>query len=229
MATPLFISFEGIDGSGKSTQANTLLKHLTSTGTQAILVREPGSTPLGEHLRSYLKSQQPLEPMAELFLFEAARNQLVTSVIAPALQRGVTVITDRHTDSSIAYQGGGRGIDPATIEMLNQLATTGLTPDITFFLSIPPRLALSRAHDKAARFETQTKTFYDLVTDAYAAQAARHPDRIKTIHASMSEPSVTKAVLDLTDSAINNPDIRQPGINQPDIHQPVPQFKTFEP
>ncbi len=144
MATGLFIVFEGGEGSGKSTQAERLYRRLSAARLPVLLVHEPGATPLGLYLRDYLKSKQPLAPQAELLLFEAARAQLVTDQIRPALERGMAVIADRFFASTIAYQGYGRRMSKAIIDYLNDYATGGLQPDITFLLDIDPEAGLLR-------------------------------------------------------------------------------------
>ena len=140
MAKGLFIVFEGCEGSGKSTQAELLQTALVESGRQAILVHEPGSTNLGRYLRTYLKSKQPLTKESELLLFEAARAQLVADEIRPVLANGLIVIADRFAASTLAYQGYGRGIDIGLISRLNDFATAGIGPDITFLLDIGRRM-----------------------------------------------------------------------------------------
>ena len=144
MSKALFIVFEGGEGSGKSTQAERLLQRILGAGHQAVLVREPGTTTLGVYLREYLKSKRPLTPESELLLFEAARAQLVAEEIRPALDLGITVIADRYSGSTVAYQGFGRGIRREVIEYLNDYATGGLNPDITFLLDTEPAEGLER-------------------------------------------------------------------------------------
>ena len=141
MSNGLFIVFEGGEGSGKSTQAERLLQRLSESGRQAILVREPGTTMLGGYLRDYLKSKRPLTLESELLLFAAARAQLVAEEIRPTLERGISVIADRYTGSTVAYQGYGRGISREVVHYLNDYVTGGLAPDITFlcWTPTPPR------------------------------------------------------------------------------------------
>lgn len=138
MALGLLISFEGIDGSGKSTQALSLSRHLKRRGHQVLLIAEPGTTPLGRRLRALLKSTQiPMSPLAEGLLFLAARAQLVEDVIQPALAQGKIVISDRYGDSTLAYQGFGRGLDVPTLRRLNAFATQGLHPRLTVLMDLP--------------------------------------------------------------------------------------------
>lgn len=140
----LFIVFEGGEGSGKSTQAERLYQRLSEERQPALLVREPGTTPLGLYLRDYLKSKQPLAPPSELLLFEAARAQLVADQIRPSLERGMTVIADRFAASTIAYQGYGRSIQREVIDYLNDYSTGGLKPGVTLLLDISPEEGLHR-------------------------------------------------------------------------------------
>ena len=144
MSNGLFIVFEGGEGSGKSTQAERLLQRLAENGCQAVLVREPGTTTLGLYLRDYLKSKRPLTLEAELLLFAAARAQLVSEEIRPTLQKGVTVVADRYTGSTVAYQGYGRGVSQEVVDYLNDYVTSGLDPDITFLLDADPTEGLGR-------------------------------------------------------------------------------------
>ena len=144
MSNGLFIVFEGGEGSGKSTQAERLLQRLSEAGRQAVLVREPGTTTLGGYLRDYLKSKRPLTLEAELLLFVAARAQLVAEEIRPTLEKGITVIADRYTGSTVAYQGYGRGIPREVVDYLNDYVTGGLTADATFLLDTDPTEGLER-------------------------------------------------------------------------------------
>lgn len=144
MSNGLFIVFEGGEGSGKSTQAGRLLQRLSETGSPAVLVREPGTTTLGLYLREYLKSKRPLTLESELLLFAAARAQLVAEEIRPTLERGITVVADRYTGSTVAYQGFGRGIRRDVIDYLNDYVTGGLDPDVTFLLDTAPTEGLER-------------------------------------------------------------------------------------
>ena len=144
MSSGLFIVFEGGEGTGKSTQAERLLQRLSGAGRQALLVREPGTTTLGLYLREYLKSKRPITLESELLLFAAARAQLVAEEIRPALARGIDVVADRYTGSTVAYQGFGRGVQRDVIDYLNDYVTGGLNPDITFLLDTDPTDGLKR-------------------------------------------------------------------------------------
>ena len=208
MAPPLFISFEGIDGSGKTTQAENLHKRLQEETHSAILVREPGSTPLGESLRALLKGDTPISALAELFLFEAARTELVSKIIVPAITEGSTVITDRYTDSTIAYQGGGRELDINTIRSLNNLATHGLKPDVTFLISSDPKRALRRVSDNATRYEqvqTQDTGFYQRIANAYTQQAERDPTRVHILDGSLEKTDLAQQIWHIVTAKLNAP------------------------
>ena len=194
MPRPLFITFEGIDGCGKTTQAELLHRRLEQEQIPCILVREPGSTPLGQHLREFLKSRRPISPLAELLAFEAARAELVTTKILPALNAGTTVIADRFTDSSIAYQGGGREMERRTVTALNHVATQRVKPDLTFLLSIDPEEAARRARDDDARFENMDLQFYRRVAEAYDEQARSEPKRIQVLNATEPVGNISQRI-----------------------------------
>lgn len=141
----LFLAFEGGEGAGKSTQARLLCDALRAAGCHPILLREPGSTPLGDYLRDWLIDGPPLSPAAELLLFEASRAELTATVIIPQLAAGAVVIADRFTGSTVAYQGYGRGLDRQEIAWLNRFAAAGRRPDLTILLDLDPETGLTRA------------------------------------------------------------------------------------
>lgn len=166
----LFIVFEGLDGAGKSTQADLLLAELRREGHQALSVREPGGTPLGDRLREILLGRDDalgLEPQSELLLYEASRCQLVRQVIRPALARGQTVISGRYVLSSLAYQGYGRGLALELIEQLNREATGGLEPELTFWIDLAPEVGLARLRAAPDRMERLGLDFYRRVAAGY--------------------------------------------------------------
>ncbi len=185
----LFITFEGIEGSGKSTQAKRLKERLAGLGCEVDFTREPGGTPIAETIREILlnPSNLGMAPTAELMLYQAARAQHVIERIRPALNRGVTVICDRFFDSTTAYQGGGRGLPIQELETLHAIATGGLAPDITFVLDLPPEEGLSRARKDHAsdRIEGEALEFHSRVRTAFLAIAAANPDRVKVIDATL--------------------------------------------
>jgi dTMP kinase len=176
----LFVTIEGIDRSGKSTQAQRLAEVL---GEDAVLVREPGGTPAGERIRDLLKDPAvELDPRSEALLFAAARAELVASVIRPALEAGKVVISDRYLDSSLAYQGHARGLGEAEVRRVNDWATAGLEPDLTVLLRIDPSTAAGRAGE-ADRFEDEGLALQRRVADAYEQLAAANTGRWKAIDA----------------------------------------------
>ena len=166
-----FIVFEGGDGAGKSTQARALFRQMQRSGYPVILTREPGGTPLGESLRRLLKNRPGATPMGELFLFLAARAQLVQQVIQPALQKQTSVICDRFTASTVAYQGYGRGLDLLAIDQLNLLASSGLSPDLNILLDLPPQSIFDRKTGaQRDTFDAAPQDFHQRVWEGYLAQ-----------------------------------------------------------
>jgi dTMP kinase len=188
----LFVTFEGIDRSGKTTQARLLCDAL---GDEALGVREPGGTAVGERVRELLKdASAEIGPEAEALLFAAARAELVTRVIGPALERGRVVVSDRFLDSSLAYQGIARGLGVEEIERINRWATGGVLPDLTFLLAIDPAAAAARAGDRD-RFEGEGIRLQKQVLAAYERLAAREPDRWRRIDADRPPEEIHAEVL----------------------------------
>jgi len=186
----LFITFEGGEGSGKTTQLKALLAALRGSGTEAIETRDPGGTAVGKQIRELLldREQTRMETTAELFLYEASRAQLVAEVIRPALARGRVVLCDRFCDSTVAYQGYGRGLDQGLIARLNAVATGGLVPGLTFLLDLDPTLGLARARQRGLqhcqqqdRMERELLAFHQRVRDGYRAIAAAEPARVVVV------------------------------------------------
>ncbi len=173
-----FFVFEGIDGAGKSTQAGLLLSHLLRRGYEVEVYREPGGTFLGERLRELLLSPAytDLEPSAEALLYAGARAQLVATKIRPAMVAGRVVINDRFGDSTLAYQGFGRGLSLDLLFHVNHLATGGLMPHLTFLLDIPPEFARKRLKRDADRLEQETISFFQRVREGYLLLAGKRPD-----------------------------------------------------
>jgi dTMP kinase len=200
----VFISLEGLDGSGKSTMAERLVRAFRTAGLDALLTREPGGTSLGEHVRSILLRDESttIVPRAETLLFAAARAQLVDEVIRPALERGAVVVTDRFTDSSLAYQWGGRGVDKDGIGAVQLMATAGLEPDIKILLDLPVETALGRrlAHaGQVNRLDKEGVQFHARVRSAYHRLAEADPGRWRVVDASRSEDQVWADVSRLVD------------------------------
>lgn len=185
-----FITFEGIEGCGKTTQLLLLASHLKHRGMTVVTTREPGGTPLGEQVRDVLLDPRltPI-PLVELFLLEAARAQLVASVIAPALESGKFVLSDRFADSSLAYQGGARRVPRTTVQRLNELACAGIVPDRTLVFDLDVELALGRARERPStgpdnrRFEDEALAFHRAVAEAYRELALSEPGRVSIVDA----------------------------------------------
>ena len=172
-----FIVFEGGDGSGKSTQVRSLQRRLRRQGIEVLRTREPGGTSLGQSLRNLLKSGEPMAPISELMLFEAARAQLVEHLSKPRLSEGGVVIADRFTSSTMAYQGYGRGLDRELIERMNREATGGLEPDLTVLLDLPVETALARKdHGDQDNFDDAPVDFHRKIRRGYSALAAADPE-----------------------------------------------------
>ena len=216
----LFISFEGGEGTGKSTQAQRLYSRLRGEHVQALLIREPGTTPLGDYLRRWLKREPakdgPISHGAELFLFAGARAELVAKVIKPALRRPrIVVVADRYADSTLAYQGYGRRLSLSAIQAMNAIATQGITPDITFLLDCPPEGGLGRLgslqfrfplesgdhlsesridQEGARRFEEEPMDFHRRVREGYLEIAKQEPHRWCIIDATRSEDQIGDVV-----------------------------------
>ena len=170
-----FIVFEGGDGSGKSTQVNSLFRRLRRRNINVLRTHEPGGTTLGQALRRLLKLGEPMPPISELMLFEAARAQLIDKVIRPFLEEGGVVIADRFTSSTITYQGYGRGLDHELIDRLNHEATGGLEPDLTVLLDLPVETALARKNSAADNFDDAPLDFHRKIRLGYGALAAANP------------------------------------------------------
>lgn len=179
-----FITFEGIDGSGKSTQADLLVASLHDTGQSVLRTREPGGTPLGEAIREVLLAPgREITPLGEVYLFAAARAQLVREVIAPALETGSWVVCDRFLDSSLAYQGGGRGLGIEQVAAINAEAVGKTVPDLTVLLDISPERAAARREGDDDRIEAEGMTLQERVATAYREVAAGSPDRVSPLDA----------------------------------------------
>lgn len=178
----MFVSFEGADGSGKSTQAELLRETLVAEGREVVLTREPGGTELGERIRELLLEGGGMAPLAEAALFAASRAEHVEEVIRPALARGAVVVCDRYLDSSLAYQGIARGLGLDEILQLNVAVTRGLMPDVTFLLLLDPEVAASR-WSRADRLESEGLDFQRHVDIAYRSLAERFPERIVAVDA----------------------------------------------
>jgi dTMP kinase len=195
----LFITFEGGEGCGKSTQSRLLLKKLEQQNVPVVLTHEPGGTALGNELRRTLKRKRDssISPHAELFLLAASRAQLVAEVIRPALEEGKVVICDRFTHSTMVYQGYGRGLDFTAIKMVNNMATRNLDPDLIILLDISPKQGLARKQSLKDRFELEDSSFHRRVREGYLKMAAAEPGRWLVIDASLPKGRVAEIIWDM--------------------------------
>ncbi len=199
-----FISFEGIDGSGKSTQLRMLAGELRYRGFDVLTTLEPGGTPLGRRLReAFLETEETVSPLAELLLFAADRAQHVNFLIQPALSEGKIVISDRYADATFAYQGAGRGFDEKTVNQVIKLATENLKPDLTLFFDISVSNAVLRTNSRSDnetiknRMDAETTEFYERVRDAYLQIARKEPKRFRVIDANGSIEEIKPKVLEI--------------------------------
>ncbi len=191
------ITFEGIDGSGKSTQAALLADALRSRGISVLFLREPGGTKVGERIRDVLldRSHTEMTPLAELFLYLAARAQITGEVILPALERGDVVVMDRYIDSSVAYQGGARGLGIDLIRGLNSVAASGLVPDRTYLVDCDPVLALSRSSSIPDRLESEGIAFMARVRECFLSIARSETARMVILDGSLPIEDVAGIIL----------------------------------
>lgn len=204
-----FITFEGTEGSGKTTQAALLVEHLTREGGDVISTREPGGTDFGRGLREILLTNglQKISALAELFLYCADRAQHIQSLIGPALDEGKCVICDRFSDATIAYQGWGRGLDREEVKRICQTAGGGIIPDLTLLLDIDPQQGLARAigrikesNSREDRFEKESLDFHRRVRSGYLSLAKAHADRFCVISAEGSPQEVHRRVVEIINS-----------------------------
>jgi dTMP kinase len=194
-----FITFEGSEGCGKTTQVQKLAERLARSGVTHLVTREPGGTPIGETIRELLQfapHNSSMTPETELFLFEASRSQLVREIIKPALERGMCVIADRFFDSTTVYQGAARTLDRELIERLNTFAVGHCIPDVTFVLDVNAATAKSRMQGprKTDRMEQQPAEFYERVREGYRALAKREPSRVVLIDGSRTVDEIENEI-----------------------------------
>jgi dTMP kinase len=213
MASPtgFFITFEGVEGAGKSTQCRLLADALAARGREVLVTREPGGTPLGEELRALVKHFQGpggIVPEAELLMFCAARAQIVRQTLLPLLCRGGVVICDRFADSTTVYQGFARGLDPAVIRTLQTFATAGRMPDLTFVLDLDADAGLARTKARAEanahtdRFEQEGRAFHETIRAGFLKLAAAEPGRFRVLSAARPPDELHRLVLAEVDNAV---------------------------
>ena len=203
----LFISFEGIEGTGKTIQSKLLCEYLTKKGFKVLLTEEPGGTRIGRTIRDILLSVDNIEmtPLTELFLYNASRIQHIKEVILPAIKQGMVVITDRFSDSTVAYQGYGRGIELHLINSIEHIVTEGLRPDKTILLDLDVAIGLQRNKgiNKEDRIELEDITFHERVRNGYHALAAKEQERIHVIDASKSIEHIHGSIKNLVQDLLS--------------------------
>ncbi|MBW3671087.1 MAG: dTMP kinase [Acidobacteria bacterium] len=202
-----FIVFEGIEGSGKSTQARNLSRHLREIGRKSVLTKEPGGTPLSNRIRAILldPAEEGMDPLTELLLYAASRRQHVVDVIRPSVEHDAVVLCDRFTDATLAYQGYGRGLNLDRLREINNWVTDGLVPDLTVILDLPEDVGLSRARDRnrnqdlqlESRLEGEDLRFHRRVREGYLSLAEESPERYGLVSADGDADEVFARVIDL--------------------------------
>lgn len=196
MQKGLFITFEGADGCGKTTQINLLKDYLENKGYSVLLTREPGGKGLGEKIREILLNYDGIvADRCESFLFLADRAQNIEVIIKPAIEKGQIVLCDRHTDSSVAYQGYGRGLDIEQIKILNNLATGGMQPDLTLVFDIDVETSMKRVGNEKDRMESSGKEFFNRVRNGYLELAKNEPNRMKVVDSTVSIDEIHQEVI----------------------------------
>lgn len=200
----LFITFEGADGCGKTTQIKFFTEYLQKNGYEVVLTREPGSKGLGENIRKILLDYDgEVSPVCESFLFLADRAQNVDIIVKKNIEKGKIVISDRHIDSTVAYQGYGRKLDLEKIKELNNIATSGLKPDLTFVFDIDIETSMQRVGKTKDRMEASGKEFFERVQNGYLEIAKNEPNRVKVINANDTVENINKQVISLFEDLIN--------------------------
>ena len=199
----MFITFEGCEGSGKSTQIQLLADYLISLGKEVVVTKEPGGTKLGEELRKILLNEEP-EPLSEIFLFAADRIEHVNKLIKPALSLNKFVLCDRYIDSTIAYQLGGRGLSQDLVRYINWISCRGLIPDLTILLDLPVKTGIERAKDRGVtnRFEFEILAFHERVREKYLEIAANEPNRVKALQSSLSIDEISKEIKNIVNKIL---------------------------
>jgi dTMP kinase len=206
----IFITFEGVEGSGKSTQVEGLERHLVARGLTVSVTREPGGTPVGEEVRRILLDlgHEGMLPLTELFLYLASRAEHTATVVRPRLEAGEVVISDRYADASVAYQGGGRQLGASFVAPLNRAATAGVKPDVTFLLDLDPeeglsRLAAARGEEAWDRIEREALEFHRRVREAYLEAARREQERFVLIDARKPPSEIESVIVSRVDALLS--------------------------
>ncbi|HXE73193.1 MAG TPA: dTMP kinase [Candidatus Nitrosotenuis sp.] len=207
MTQGFFITFEGLEGAGKSTQAEMLARRLEKEGYPVLLTREPGGTPLGEAIRRILKDHryEGMDELAEVFLFAAARRQHVEQVLRPSLAEGTVVICDRFCDATLAYQGYGRGVHLTQVREINEMCAWNLRPDLTFYLDIEPYQSMARVRERMLatdeapdRLEKLDVGFFERTREGYLEIAHEEPVRVRRLDATMSPDALHQKIVEIT-------------------------------
>lgn len=217
----MFVTFEGIEGSGKSSVLNAVQKHLEEQGHSILRTLEPGGSRIGQELRKLLLSMNStdLTGESELFLYLADRAQHVATVIRPALEEGKVVLSDRYADSTVAYQGYGRGLDPRQLHSFNDVAVSGLWPDLTLLLDLPAEVGLGRAVarnmkeqkcDSEGRFEAESLSFHSTVREGYLTLAALHNNRYRIVDATQPLDKVIEDCIEILEAKLRGEDTPLP-------------------
>jgi dTMP kinase len=204
-----FITFEGVEGSGKTSQLSRSAERLRDLGWPVIETREPGGTSVAEQIRDVMlnRGNEQLTPLTEAFLVMAARAQHVEEVIRPALAAGIVVLCDRFADSTLAYQGYGRGLDISSLRRLNRLATAGLEPDMTIVFDVPVTVGLQRrrAHREVNRLDMESVAFHERVRQGFLQLARRESRRVKVVNSGGSQAQISNLVLELIEQILQRP------------------------
>ena len=201
-----FITFEGPEGSGKSTQVRMLARYLVNKGYSVVSTREPGGTRAGELIRKILLTEQKVSlfSLTEVFLYMAARSQLIKETIEPALKRGKIVLCDRFLDATIAYQGYGDGVEVSLIRRLGRVVTAGIKPDLTILLDLPSREGLEKVRGKKDRVEKRPLAYHERVRKGYLKLAAQHPRRIKVVRVRKLKGETQQRLREEVDRCLSN-------------------------
>lgn len=205
----MFITLEGGEGSGKSTALRHIVEKLEEKGYEVVLTREPGGTPISEQIRGVIldKTNVNMDPWTEALLYAASRRQHIQEKIIPSLKAGKIVISDRYLDSSLAYQGGARGLGIDEVEKMNQYATNGLLPDLTLLFDLPPAVGLARieanSQREVNRLDEEKISFHEKVRAAFHEIAERYPDRIVLLDASLSPEELSAKAFDVIERKLH--------------------------